>query len=145
VLSVEDIADRAQGYGIPGEVVDGQDAERVHEVVTRAVARARRGEGPSLIEAKTYRYGEHAEGLMIPVAYRDPAEVERWKERDPVEILRSRFLAEGILAEADCEALETQARENVDQAVLFAKQSPHPEASAAFEDIYSNPIEGGAR
>jgi pyruvate dehydrogenase E1 component alpha subunit len=145
VLSVEDIADRAQGYGIPGEVVDGQDAELVHEVVARAVARARRGEGPSLIEAKTYRYGEHAEGLMIPISYRDEAEIARWKERDPVEILRSRLLAEGILSEADCEALAARARKSIDRAVQFAKQSPHPEASAAFEDIYSNPIEGGAR
>jgi pyruvate dehydrogenase E1 component alpha subunit len=145
VLSVEDIADRAQGYGIPGEVVDGQDAELVHEAVARAVVRARRGEGPSLIEAKTYRYGEHAEGLMIPVSYRDESEVERWKERDPVEILRSRFVAEGILSEADYEALEAELQQGVDQAVEFAKQSPLPEASAAFEDIYSNPIEGGAR
>jgi len=145
VLSVEDIADRASSYGIPGEVVDGQDAEQVHEAVTRAVARARSGDGPSLIEAKTYRYGEHAEGLMIPISYRDEAEVERWKERDPVEILRARLLAEGVLSEADCEALATQAQENIDRAVSFAKQSPHPDASAAFEDIYSNPIEGGAR
>ncbi len=145
VLSVEDVADRAQGYGIPGEVVDGQDAERVHEAVLRAVARARRGEGPSLIEAKTYRYGEHAEGLMIPVAYRDAEEVERWKKRDPIEILRSRLIVEGILTEADCEALANRVQEEVDRAAEFAEQSPHPEASAAFEDIYSNPIEGGAR
>jgi pyruvate dehydrogenase E1 component alpha subunit len=149
VISVNDIADRAQSYGIPGEGVDGQDAEVVHEAVVRAVARARSGEGPSLIEAKTYRFGEHAEGMMIPVSYRDPEEVERWKQRDPVEILRTRFVNEKILSEGDCEALEAEIQREVDRAVLFAEQSPHPEPSAAFEDVYSNPIsnpiEGGAR
>jgi len=77
VVAVEDIADRAAGYGIPGEIVDGQDALAVHGVALRAVARARRGDGPSLVEAKTYRYGEHAEGFIIPALYREPARSRR--------------------------------------------------------------------
>lgn len=145
VVAIEDIADRAAGYGIPGEIVDGQDVERVHEVVAHAVARARAGEGPSLIEAKTYRYGEHAEGLIIPVSYRDEEEVERWRERDPVTIMRSRLVEEGVLDEAEADALGIEIQAAVDEAVEFAKQSPHPEASDAFEDIYSNPIEAGTQ
>jgi len=126
-------------------VVDGQDAEAVHAVVAEAVERARRGDGPSLIEAKTYRFGEHAEGLIIPVAYRDEAEVERWKQRDPVAILRDRLIADGVLDAAAAAAIEAELGEQVAAAVAFAKQSPSPEPEAAFEDVYSNPIAGGAR
>jgi pyruvate dehydrogenase E1 component alpha subunit len=145
VTSIEDIAQRAAGYGMPGEVVDGQDAEAVHEVVVRAVTRARRGEGPSLVEAKTYRFGEHAEGIVIPVSYRDQAEVERWRGRDPLEILRTRLCEERVLDEGTYQALASEVQRRIDEAVAFAKASPSPGASAAFEDVYSNPTEAGAR
>jgi pyruvate dehydrogenase E1 component alpha subunit len=145
VVSVDDIADRAVSYGMPGEVVDGQDAEAVHEVAQRAVLRARRGEGPSLVEAKTYRYGEHAEGLIIPVVYRDEAEVAQWKERDPVTILRARLVEDEVIDEAGADALLAEQQQRIDAAVHFATQSPMPEAAAAFEDVYSMPISGGSR
>jgi TPP-dependent pyruvate/acetoin dehydrogenase alpha subunit len=145
VISVEDIADRAAGYGMPGEVVDGQDTEAVHAAVARAVDRARRGEGPSLVEAKTYRFGEHAEGLIIPVSYRADDEVERWKARDPLVILRDRLLAERAIADDDTARMEDEIRHDVEAAVAFAKASPMPAPSAAFEDVYSNPIQGGGR
>ncbi|MBW2286977.1 MAG: thiamine pyrophosphate-dependent dehydrogenase E1 component subunit alpha [Deltaproteobacteria bacterium] len=145
VIAVEDIADRAASYAIPGVVVDGQDAEAVYAVVAEAVERARRGDGPSLIEAKTYRYGEHAEGLIIPVTYRDESEVEEWKLRDPVAILRARLIGDGVLREDAAEALEAELRQQVAEAVAFAKNSPLPEPEAAFDDVYSNPIAGGAR
>ncbi len=145
VVSVEDIASRAAGYSMPGEIVDGQDAEAVHAVTAEAVARARRGEGPSLIEAKTYRYGEHAEGLIIPVSYRDDAEVERWKQQDPLLLHRQRLLEDGVLDTSQAEALETEVRARVEQAVEFAKQSDFPEPGEAFEDVYSNPPPGGIR
>jgi TPP-dependent pyruvate/acetoin dehydrogenase alpha subunit len=145
VIAVDDIADRAASYAIPGVVVDGQDAEAVFAVVSQAVERARRGDGPSLIEAKTYRFGEHAEGLIIPVTYREEAEVEQWKLRDPVEILRARLIGEGVLSEDAAEAIETELKQQVAEAVKFAKNSPPPEPEAAFEDVYSHPITGGAR
>ena len=107
--------------------------------------RARRGEGPSLVEAKTYRFGEHAEGIVIPVSYRDAAEVEQWKDRDPLEILRARLSEEGILAEGAFEALASEVQQRIDAAVASAEASPPPDPSAAFEDVYSNPIEGGGR
>jgi len=144
VVSVEDIADRAAGYAMPGVVVDGQDAEAVHAVTSAAIGRARRGEGPSLIEAKTYRYGEHAEGLIIPVTYREDDEVEQWKQRDPLRIHRQRLLDAAVLSGAEADALEAEVRAHVEEAVAFAKQSDFPEPSEAFEDIYSNPLPGGA-
>jgi pyruvate dehydrogenase E1 component alpha subunit len=145
VIAVDDIADRAASYAIPGVVVDGQDAEAVFAVVSQAVERARRGDGPSLIEAKTYRFGEHAEGLIIPVTYREEAEVEQWKLRDPVAILRARLIGEGVLSEDAAEAIEAELEQQVAEAVRFAKNSPSPEPEAAFEDVYSHPITGSAR
>ncbi|MCA9513239.1 MAG: thiamine pyrophosphate-dependent dehydrogenase E1 component subunit alpha, partial [Myxococcales bacterium] len=90
--SVADIAVRAAGYGMPGEIVDGQDVEAVLATTARAVARARAGEGPSLVEAKTYRYCEHAEGQGIPGTYRTADEIARWRERDPLAIARTRLV-----------------------------------------------------
>jgi pyruvate dehydrogenase E1 component alpha subunit len=137
-LSVADVASRAQGYGMPGAVVDGQDAIAVRETVSAAVERARRGGGPSLVEAKTYRFSEHAENLPIP-PYRDEAEVEAWRARDPIPLLRDRLVAAGVLAEADAAAIEAGARAEIDQAVAFARESPWPEADAVFDALYANP------
>ncbi len=142
MLSVENIADRAAGYAMPGEIVDGQDAAAVHATVSRAVQRARAGDGPSLIEAKTYRYGEHAEGLIIPFAYRDAEEVEAWKRRDPVEIARAQLVEAEALADAQLTALETEVEEAVAEAVSFARESEFPDPAEALEGIYSTPVEG---
>ncbi len=135
-LSVENIADRAVGYGIPGVVVDGQDALAVYEAMSEAVDRARRGDGPTLIEAKTYRYGEHAEGLFIPVVYRPEEEVEAWKQRDPVPLHRNQLIEEGTLSEKEAEAIEAAIREEVEAALAFAKASPFPDASEAYDDVF---------
>jgi len=139
VVAVEDIADRAAGYGIPGEVVDGQDAVAVRTVVERAVARARRGEGPSLVEAKTYRYGEHAEGFIIPALYRDQLEIDRWKERDPLEIHRRRLLETGVLTEQQAGEIEAQVARLLEEAAAFAERSDFPEPGEAFNDVYADP------
>ncbi len=145
VLAVEDIAVRAVGYGIPGEIVDGQDVEAVYRVTKEAVERARCGNGPSLIEAKTYRYGEHAEGLIIPVAYRDTAEVERWKQRDPVEIQRRRLVEAGVLSDERADEIGDEIAGEVERAVAFALESDLPDASAAFDDVYGRPVAGEER
>ena len=133
VVAVEDVADRAAGYGIPGEVVDGQDALAVHEVVRRAVARARRGEGPSLVEAKTYRYAEHAEGVMIPPLYREQQEIDRWKQRDPLEIQRRRLLETGVLTEQQAGEIEAEIARLLEEAVAFAEQSDFPEPERGLQ------------
>jgi acetoin:2,6-dichlorophenolindophenol oxidoreductase subunit alpha len=142
--AVEDIADRAGAYGIPGVVVDGQDPVAVHETVGKAVARARAGEGPSLIEAKTYRYMEHAEGLPIAARYRTSEELAQWQARDPVPVFGRRLVDEGVLTERQIEDVKGQVRAEVDAAVEFARQSPFPEPDEAFECLYTTLIAGAS-
>ena len=101
-------ADRASAYGLEPIIVDGNDADAVYEVAVRAFERARAGEGPSLIEAKTYRFGEHAEGLVIPVTYREPAEVDRWRQRDPVEICQRKLLEDRVLSDAQASGIQAE-------------------------------------
>ena len=145
VISVEDIADRAAGYGIPGKIVDGQDAHAVYQVVSHAVQEARSGQGPSLIEAKTYRFGEHAEGLIIPVAYREPAEVDRWRQRDPVEICRRKLLEDQVLSEEQASGIEAEVIALVDAALVFARESEFPDPDDTFRNLYANPISDRTR
>ncbi|PSP48163.1 ABC transporter substrate-binding protein [Halobacteriales archaeon QH_7_69_31] len=136
--NIDDLAAMAASYGIPGEIVDGQDVEAVHETVSAARERALSGEGPTLVEAKTYRYRGHFEGDEEP--YRSEAEVDEWMaERDPienyVEVLAEREELEGDeLTEmrADVEAV-------VDAAVRFARDADEPAPEAAYDDIFVDP------
>jgi pyruvate dehydrogenase E1 component alpha subunit len=137
LTSVEDISVRATGYGMPGVTVDGQDPVATYEAVSAAVARARRGEGPSLVEAKTYRFHEHAYGLRVKNSYRDQSEVDVWRqERDPIDLFRRRLLDEGLADEAAVEALDAEVRAEVAAAVEFARDSPYPEPEEAYRDLY---------
>ena len=136
------IVDRAQGFGMPGvRVEDGQDVLAVYDAVSAAVERARRGEGPTLIEVMTYRYREHAEGLRLAVDYRDPAERERWLARDPIKLFRKVLIDRGIADEAAMDALEADVAREVDDAVKFSDASPYPELKVAFEDLYTDPYD----
>jgi len=138
VLAVPDIATRAVAYGIPGIIVDGQDAVAVHDIVAEAVARARSGGGPSLIEAKTYRFDEHALGLSRRLAYRTDDEVAEWRaNRDPVNVIRSRLLEDGVSEQAFGE-IEQAAKAEIADAVEFALQSPFPEPEEAFTHMYAD-------
>jgi 2-oxoisovalerate dehydrogenase E1 component len=139
VTSVDNIADRAAAYAIPGILVDGQDAIAVYEAVSDAVARARAGGGPALIEARTYRYSEHAEGVGIPGLYRSSEEIERWKQRDPIRIHRELLLADGVADEKELARIEEEVVREVADAVDFARQSPFPEAAEAFETLLVSP------
>jgi pyruvate dehydrogenase E1 component alpha subunit len=135
------IADRAKGYGIPGEAVDGQDPETVYEAVQRAADRARNGDGPSLVEALTYRYRDHAEfgGLQFP-PYRPAGEMERWQERDPIESYRAKLVDSGVLSADRARSIEDAARALVDEAVAFARESPYPDVAQAFDDVFATPV-----
>jgi pyruvate dehydrogenase E1 component alpha subunit len=138
-VSVEQVSSRAAAYGIPGSSVDGQDVVAVFQTVGDAVARARSGAGPSLIETRTYRFDNHAIGLPVE-NYRDPAEVEEWKvHRDPVRLFRARLLAEGFDAAA-LDAIETSVAEEFSAALDFARSSPAPPPEAAFTNLFTNPI-----
>jgi pyruvate dehydrogenase E1 component alpha subunit len=142
MVATENIADRAAGYNIPGVLVDGQDAIAMYEVVSEAVQRARQGQGPSLIEGKTYRYYDHSLGLnrIVRVPYRPDEEVEAWKQRDPIAIHKERLLSQGFATQAEIEQLQAEIAQEIEAAVAFARESPYPEPSALFEDMFANPI-----
>jgi acetoin:2,6-dichlorophenolindophenol oxidoreductase subunit alpha len=137
--AVPDLAVRAEGFAMPGVVVDGQDVEAVHGATAAAVERARRGEGPTMIEAKTYRYQDHAEGLLFATNYRTASEVERWRQRDPIDIGAAALLAAGVDGERIA-AVRSEVDREIDDAVEFAIASPLPDPSAAFDDLYAEPI-----
>lgn len=135
-----DIARRADGYGIPGVAVDGQDVEAVYAVTHTAVERARSGQGPTLIEARTYRFDEHAIGLFIPSFYRTAEEVEHYKQhRDPLPLYRRALLDAGH-AESELLAIEQAVARQVEEAVEFGRKSPHPDPADVYDFMYSNPI-----
>ncbi|MCP5045381.1 MAG: dehydrogenase [bacterium] len=130
--SVQDIALRAQGYGMPSEIVDGQDVRAVYAALGRAIERARVGGGPTLVEAKTYRYCEHAHGEGIPGGYREQSEIESWQARDPIALHREQLLSDGDVELGQLEALEKEVRVEVDRALSFALASPIPEPGEHF-------------
>lgn len=134
--AVADIAQRALAYNIPGDIVDGQDVLAVHQRTTTAVIRARRGEGPSLIEAKTYRYCEHWEFEGKPPPYRSDAEIAAWRARDPIELFVQRLRDSGQLNEQQLNALRAEVLSEVDAAVAFSEQSAVPDPRALFEDVF---------
>jgi pyruvate dehydrogenase E1 component alpha subunit len=136
-----DIAGRAAAYGMPGVAVDGQDVSAVYEATSEAVVRARRGEGPTLIEARTYRFGEHQVGLIVPGApYRPPEEVEEYRVHwDPIALFRQGLRDEGW-SEAEPQAIEGEVTSAVDEAIEFARASKLPDLSTLYDYLYSNPI-----
>ena len=136
--AVSDIAVRATGYDMPGVIVDGQDVLAVYDAVSAAAARARRGDGPSLVEAKTYRYREHAEfGRLKLDAQRPDGELDAWLTRDPIELLRGRMGAGADLGEERLAAIEAEVIAEVASAVAFAEASPQPDPEALFADVFA--------
>ncbi|MCK8824212.1 thiamine pyrophosphate-dependent dehydrogenase E1 component subunit alpha [Fuchsiella alkaliacetigena] len=133
VLAVEDVADRAASYDIPSEIVDGNDVVAVYEAVKRAVERAKDSGGPTLIEAKTYRWEGHFVG--DPCVYRDDCEVEEWKERCPIDRLGELLVEEGA-TEEELKSIREQIEQDLDEAVDFAQSSPEPEVESIFADIF---------
>lgn len=138
-VSVKDISIRAAGYNMPGVSVDGMDVEAVHEAALEAVERARRGDGPSLIECKTYRYCDHHNGYKKTntYVYRPDSEVEEWKEKDPIPNLRKKLLENGDVTEQELLEIEAKVTQEIEDGVEFMKQSPIPEAEDAYADMYS--------
>jgi acetoin:2,6-dichlorophenolindophenol oxidoreductase subunit alpha len=133
------IAGRAAGYDMPGVVVDGMDVRAVYAAAGEAVARARSGGGPTLIEAQTYRFESHDEGefALIGVRYRSDEEEAAWRARDPIGQLRSWAAEAGLIDDADVAAMEQQIADELDAAVAFAEASPLPDPAAAFEQVFA--------
>jgi pyruvate dehydrogenase E1 component alpha subunit len=133
--SVENISARAAGYSMPGATVDGNDVAAVCEAVDKAVGRARGGEGPSLIECKTYRWKGHWTG--DPEVYRTREEVAEWMSRCPIKRLRKHMLDNGLISERELDEIEDSAQKDVTEAVEFAIGSPEPDVEKVLEDVYA--------
>jgi pyruvate dehydrogenase E1 component alpha subunit len=133
-MSCRDIADRAAGYGMPGVTVDGLDVFAVYEAAGEAIARARRGEGPSLIECKTYRYHGHFEGDTI--LYRTKEEEESYHARDPITALHRSIIDRGIAQDAELDEIDKRVQNSIDLSWEFAEAQPYPSPEEALTDVY---------
>ncbi|MFH0797587.1 MAG: thiamine pyrophosphate-dependent dehydrogenase E1 component subunit alpha [Candidatus Omnitrophota bacterium] len=134
-MLLEDIAERAKAYGIPGMIADGMDVLAVYNSTRTAAARARKGEGPTLIECKTYRYKGHSR--FEPAHYRLEEEVKEWQSKDPIPGFRAKLIGMEILSEEQVKSMEEQVEADMEEAVKFAKNSPDPSPDASLKYIYA--------
>jgi pyruvate dehydrogenase E1 component alpha subunit len=132
---VENLADKAIGYGMPGFTVDGNDVVAVYKTMREAIDRARSGGGPTIIECKTYRWYGHSE--IDPAKYRDPAEVEEWKGRDPIPAFEKVLTGYKLWTPEWKDQLMAEFNAEIDEAVAFAEASPHPEPIECLDHVYS--------
>jgi len=132
---LDDLADRAKAHAMPGVIVDGQDVDAVHAAVSDAVARGRAGEGPSLLEMKTYRFRGHSR--TDPAKYRPEGELDRWRERDPIELLGAQLAASGLLSAAEQGALREETQRVVDETAERAKEGPVPTIEEIRSYVYA--------
>jgi TPP-dependent pyruvate/acetoin dehydrogenase alpha subunit len=137
---VADLSIRAEGYAFPGVIVDGNDVLAVYQVTLAAVERARTGQGPTLIEGKTYRFRGHYEG--DPMVYRSKEEMETWRQHDPIPVFSRQLIKNKIASEKDLQAIEGEVQNTLDEAVQFAANSPRPEPGSALEGVYGETHEG---
>ena len=135
MLRIADIADRANAYGMPGQVVDGMDVLAIHEATQKAARRARQGKGPTLLECKTYRYAGHSRG--DPGGYRTREELESWRARDPLPRMRAWLIKEGGVAEAEVAAIERACQAEIEKASDFAINAPEPARETAYFPVYA--------
>ncbi|RMF87330.1 MAG: pyruvate dehydrogenase (acetyl-transferring) E1 component subunit alpha [Nitrospinota bacterium] len=135
VTLVTDIADMAVAYGMPGVSVDGMDVMAVYETAHQAISRARRGEGPTLVECKTYRF--HGHSLGDAQQYRSKEEVAEWSKRDPIKLFQAFLQDKSLLTEAEAKQIEESVRREIEEAVEFASSSPFPPPEEVFEDVVS--------
>jgi acetoin:2,6-dichlorophenolindophenol oxidoreductase subunit alpha len=136
-MKVVDIADRAPGYGMPGVIVDGMDVEAVYRVSGEAIARARAGEGPTFIEAKTYRFFNHHGIQNLGLKYRPDDEVSAWKTRDPIDHIEARIVALEVATKDDLEAVWAVQRQDIEDSIAFAEASPSPTIDQLLTDVYT--------
>ena len=130
VTKEHQLSKRAVGYGIPGVTIDGNDVFKVYETVKEAVERARKGEGPTIIECLTYRWQGHHVG--DPGEYRDPQELADWKAKEPIGVLEKR----GLLTDTEIQEIKDAVEAEIQAACKFAEESPYPDASEAYTDLF---------
>jgi acetoin:2,6-dichlorophenolindophenol oxidoreductase subunit alpha len=132
---INDISERAASYGIPGITVDGNDVFAVYEAIKAAADRARAGDGPTLVEAKTYRWKGHSKN--DPGVYRTKQEIEEWKKKDPIARFRNKLIEEGTITAEDADAIEKAAAQTIEDAFIFAESSPEPSVESIMEGVYA--------
>jgi pyruvate dehydrogenase E1 component alpha subunit len=140
VTSVRDIAQRAQAYGIPGLIVNGNDVVEVYRYASEAAARARAGEGPTLLECKTYRWEGHVVGeqaFLGAAAYREQEEIDEWKKRCPLIRFQKFAVEAGRVNAADLKKIEDDTAAELEKAVAFARESPLPDPAEVTDDVYA--------
>jgi len=138
--ALQDLSRRADAYGFPGVSIDGNDVVAVWNATRKALDRARSGEGPTLIEMKTYRWFGHSD--IDPADYRSDDEVEEWIERDPLPRYVAWLQETGVLDDAGLEELRQRIREGVEQAIEFAEESPSPEADSFLSEVFVHEYPG---
>jgi pyruvate dehydrogenase E1 component alpha subunit len=138
-MSFQNVALKSCAYEVVSEAVDGMDVLAMRAATQRAVKRAREESLPTLLEARTYRYMGHS--MSDPGNYRTRAEIEKYQERDPIKIFTSQLKDAGVIEDGDVAEIEAQVKSDVERSVKFADESPLPEASELYTDIYANPID----
>jgi pyruvate dehydrogenase E1 component alpha subunit len=134
--AVSEMRQKAEGYRIPSNCVDGMELFEVREAALKALQYVREGKGPFFLEVETYRFRGHSMG--DPERYRQAEEVKKWQENDPIGIYRRRLIADGAATEAELDALDDRAEADTAEAVQFAENSPEPPPEALWENIYAD-------
>lgn len=137
-MSLQDISQKARGYEVAGEWVDGMDVLAVREATQRAVKRAREQSLPTLLEVRTYRFMGHS--MSDPGNYRTRAEIEKHQERDPLKLFSASLLETGTVTESELQEMDQKVHEEVDRAVRFADESPEPALEELYTNVYANPL-----
>ena len=137
-MAITDVVDRAAGYGMPGVIVDGMDVIAVHEAAVEAVERARQGGGPSMIEAKTYRFYNHHGVQNLGLKYRSDEEVAVWKLCDPIFTFEDRMIENGVATRANFDDIWAELRADIDTAIQFAEDSPYPTPDQIMVNVYTS-------
>lgn len=132
--NVHELYTLAEAYDMPSEPVDAMKCEDVHRAVARAAERARAGEGPTLLEFRTYRYKGHS--MSDPQKYRTKEEVEQYKQRDPIEVTRQLILDKKFATEQELEAIDAKVMQQVEESVTFAEESSYPDPAEALTEVY---------
>jgi pyruvate dehydrogenase E1 component alpha subunit len=135
--AVVEMRQKAEGYNIPNDQIDGMDLMKVREVSLEIIEKIRAGEGPFFLEIVTYRFRGHSMG--DPERYRKPDEIKKWQENDPIGIYRRYLVENEIAKESELDDLDTRAEAEIQEAVEFAESSPEPEPEALFEHVYVEP------
>jgi len=138
-MNIKNISDRAVSYGIPGVSVDGNDVEAVFNATTEAVKRARAGEGPTLIECKTYRHFGHFNG--DPAIYRTKEEVDEWLKKDPIPRFRTYAVEKGIMTQEELDAIDKQVADEIVEAIAYAEVQPYAPVESTVQDVYTDIVE----